>query len=331
MNRRAFVTGLGAALAAPLGAEGQQSGKIYRIGHIAPPDFDRGERMEQRSWPAFIQGLANLGWIEGKNIVFDRRLATFGPPLQQAAEYFVRVKVDVIVLVSGARAQIVQRATRTIPIVLLSASDLVASGIVSSLARPGANITGMQNYAPELQGRRLQTLKELVPRLSQLAALRRGRWHPGMLAMYRRATEDAARNLGIRVRYVSFESADELAGVFAEIVNEGDKAVLIWSEPYLLPHLRQILQFAATHRLPTMAEQGDFVRDGALAGYGPKYDDMYRQAAGYVDRILRGAKPGDLPIGQPTTFDLAINLKTAKALSLTVPPSLLQRADQVIE
>ena len=304
---------------APLAAQGQPPGKVSRIGHVAPVDFDRPGRMEQRSWPAFVQGLSSLGWIEGKNVVFVRRPAPDRASLIQVAEEFVRLKVDVIVLVGGARAAAVQQVTRTIPIVTLAAGDLVASGIVPSLTRPGGNITGMQSYAPEIMGKRLQMLKELSPTLSRVAVLRRFSWHPGILAVYRQATDDAAQKLGIRVRYVQFGNADELPSVFAEMGRERDAAVLIWNDPAIDLLAPQLLDLAVKHRLPTIVDDARWARIGALIGYGPKADDLYRQAATRVDRILRGAKPADLPIGQPTTFELICNLKTAKALGLTIP------------
>jgi ABC-type uncharacterized transport system substrate-binding protein len=329
IHRRAFLAGTFGLLAAPLAAEAQQAGKVYRVGHIAPLDFDRPDRTEQRSWPAFIQGLSSLGWTEGKNIVFERRLATFGTGLQQAAEDFVRLKVDVIVCVGGGRAQVIQRVTRTIPIVVLIGGELVASGIVSSLARPGGNITGMQSYAPEMMGKRLQILKEVVPSLSRTAVLRRGAWHPGILAAYQQAINDAAQALGMRVRYVQFQSPDALPRVFAEMVKERETALFVLDDPGIDLLAHQITDLAMKHRLPTMVEGTQW--PGALIGYSAKTDDVYRQAATYVDRILKGAKPEDLPIGQPTTFTLMINLKTAKALGLTIPPSLLGRADEVIQ
>ncbi len=316
---------------APLAAQGQPPGKVARIGHVAPVDFDRPERMEQRAWPAFVQGLSNLGWIEGKNFVFERRTASDRASLKQVAEEFVRLKVDVVVLVGGARAAAVQQVTRTIPIVTLVAGDLVASGIVPSLTRPGGNITGMQSYAPEIMGKRLQMLKELSPALSRVAVLRRFSWHPGILAVYRQATDDAAQKLGIRVRYVQFGNADELPGVFAEMGKERDAAVLIWDDPAIDLLAPQLLDLAVKHRLPTIVDDAKWARIGALIGYGPKADDLYRQAATHVDRILRGAKPADLPIGQPTTFELICNLKTAKTLGLTIPQSILLLADQVVE
>jgi putative ABC transport system substrate-binding protein len=309
----------------------QPARKVYRIGHISSTDFGSPEHMAQSSWPAFVQGLASRGWVEGKNIVIERRPATYGPALQEAAEDFVRLKVDVIVVEGGSRAGMIQKVTRTIPIVTLTAGELVSSGIVPSLTRPGANITGMQNYNPELTAKRIQLLKEVVPTLSRLAVLRRHAWPLAFLTVYQKATDEAAQKLGIRARYVYFENPDELPGLFAEMVKERETALLIWDDPSLERLSHQLLDLALRHRLATVSEDPDWAGLGALMGYGPKYDDVFREAATYVDRILRGAKPGDLPIGQPTTFELVFNMRTARALGLAVPQPLLLRADRVIE
>ena len=318
-------------LLASFAAHAQQAGKVYRIGHVAPVDFDRPDPTEERSWPAFVEGLKSLGWIEGKNFVFEHRPASTRTDIQQATEEFVRKKVDVIVLVGGARAAMVQQVTHTVPIVTLAAGDLVGSGIVPSLTRPGGNITGMQSYAPDIMGKRLQMLRELNPSLSRVAVLRRYSWHAGILAVYRQATDDAAQKLGIRVRYVHFENADELPGVFAEMRKERDGAVMIWDDTAIAEVAPQLLDLAVRQHLPTIVDNAKWARGGALIGYGPKATDLFRQAAAYVDRILRGARPGDLPIGQPTTFELICNLKTAKALGVTIPQSILLLADQAIE
>jgi putative ABC transport system substrate-binding protein len=318
-------------LLTPFAAQAQQAGKVYRIGHVAPADFDQPERIDQKGWPAFVQGLRSFGWIEGKNFVFERRVLSSQASVREAAEELVRKKVDVIVLSGGARAAAVQQVTRTIPIVTLSAGDLVASGIVPSLAHPGGNITGMQSYAPEIMGKRLQMLRELNPALARVAVLRRFRWHAGILTVYTTTTDNAARKLGLRLRYVHFDNADELPAVFAEMRKERDGALLIWDDPAMDEVAPQILDLAVKHRLPTIVDGVRWVKLGALIGYGPKPDDLLRQAATHVDRILRGAKPADLPIGQPTTFELICNLKTAKALGVTIPKSILTLADQVIE
>jgi putative ABC transport system substrate-binding protein len=333
INRRRFLHTVSAILAAPVVAEAQQAGRVYRIGHIFTGDLGSSP------WPAFVQGLRSLGWVEGKNFVFEHREIVLPPSgsladsksIQQVAEEFVRIKVDVIVLAAAGWALFVQKITGAIPIVVLSGGELVASGIVSSLSRPGGSITGMQTFSPELQGKRLQILKEMVPTLSRVAVLRRGTWPPGAVAAYRQATDDAAKKLGLRLRYVLFRNPDELPRVFAGMVTEREAAILIWNDPGISQHIRQILDLATRHRLPTVNEGPNWAKSGALVTYSPKRDDLWRQAATHVDRILKGANPGDLAIGQPTTFELVINLKTAKALELTVPPSLLLRADQVIE
>ena len=318
-------------LLAPLAAHAQQAGKIYRVGHLATAEFEQPDPTEQRAWPTFIEALKGLGWIEGKNFVFERRMSSTRTGIQQAAEDFVRKKVDVIVLVGGARAAMVQQVTRTIPIVTLAAGDLVGSGIVPSLTRPGGNITGMQSYAPEIMGKRLQMLQELNPSLSRVAVLRRYSWHPGILAAYRQATDDAAQKLRIKVRYVRFDNADELPGVFAEMRRERDGAVMIWEDTAIDEVAPQLLDLAVKQRLPTIVDRPKWARTGALIAYGPKASDLFRHAATYVDRILKGAKPAELPIGQPTTFELICNLKTAKALGVTIPQSILLLADQVVE
>ena len=318
-------------LLAPLAAHGQQPGKIYRVGHLATADFEQPDPTGQRAWPAFIDALKSLGWIEGKNFVFERRASSTRTEIQQAAAEFVRRKVDVIVLVGGARAAMVQQVTHTIPIVTLAAGDLVGSGIVPSLTRPSGNITGMQSYAPEIMGKRLQMLRELNPGLSRVAVLRRHAWHPGILAVYRKATDDAAQQLGVTLRYVHFDGADELPGVFAEIRKERDGAVLIWEDTAIDEVAPQLLELAVKQRLPTIVDRAKWARTGALIAYGPKASDLFRHAATYVDRILKGAKPAELPIGQPTTFELICNLKTAKALGVTIPQSILLLADQVVE
>src|SRR5262245_46686073 len=329
---RAFLTILASSLAlTPTATQAQQAGKVYHIGHSAAVDFDQLEQVELRQWSAFVQSLRNLGWIEGKNFVFDRRRATASTGLKQVAEDFVRMKVDVIIVSGGARAAAIQQVTRTIPIVTLSAGDLVGSGIVPSLTHPGGNITGMQSYTPEIMGKRLQMLRELDPSLSRVAVLRRHRWPAGILSVYQTATDDAARQLGLLLRYVHFDNVEELPAVFAEIRKERNGALLVWDDPAIAELAPQILDVAVKNRIPTIVDAGRWAKLGALIDYGPKPEDLYRQAAAHVDRILKGARPGDLPIGQPTTFELICNLKTAKALNVTVPRSILLLADQVID
>src|SRR4029453_5594640 len=266
-------------LLAPLAAHGQQPGKIYRVGHLATADFEQPDPTEQRAWPAFIDALKSLGWIEGKNFVFERRASSTRTEIQQAAAEFVRKKVDVIVLVGGARAAMVQQVTRTIPIVTLAAGDLVGSGIVPSLTRPSGNITGMQSYAPEIMGKRLQMLRELNPNLARVAVLRRHSWHAGILAAYQKATDEAAQKLGLRLRYVHFDAAGELPGVFAEIRKEREGAIMIWEDAAIDELTTVLLDLAVKQRLPTIVDRARWAMSGALIGYGPKASDLFRQAA----------------------------------------------------
>jgi putative ABC transport system substrate-binding protein len=318
-------------LPASFAVHAQPAGKVYRIGHVTSVDFDQPEQIELRHWGAFVQALGNLGWVEGKNFVFERRKVPSRSGLRQAAEDLVRLKVDVIVVSGGARAAAIQQVTRTVPIVTLAAGDLVASGIVPSLTHPGGNITGMQSYAPEIMGKRLQMLRELNPALSRVAVLRRYSWHAGILAVYQTATDAAAQRLGLKLHYLQFNDVDELPAVFAEVRKERDGAVLIWDDPAISEVAPLLLDLAVKNRLPTIADAGRWATLGALIGYGPNPEDLYRQAATHVDRILKGAKPGDLPIGQPTTFELVCNLKTAKSLGVTIPKSILLLADRIIE
>jgi len=316
----------------PLTAHAQQAARIYRIGHLATAEFEQQpDPSEAPAWPAFVDALKGLGWIEGKNVVIEHRVTSTRSEIRDATAELVRKKVDVIVLVGGARAAIVREVTQTVPIVTLAAGDLVGSGIVPSLTRPGGNITGMQSYTPEIMGKRLQMLRELSPTLSRVAVLRRHAWHAGILAVYRKATDDAAQTLGLRVRYVHFDNAGELPGVFAEIRKEREGAVMIWQETAIDEVAPQVIDLALKQRLPTIVDRASWARSGALIAYGPKATDLFRQAAAHVDRILRGAKPGDLPIGQPTTFELICNAKTARALGVTIPQSILLLADQVVE
>jgi putative tryptophan/tyrosine transport system substrate-binding protein len=333
MDRRRFLRTVSASLlAAPLAVEAQQAGKVYRIGHVFTGDLGS-------PWSAFVQALSGLGWVDGRNIVFEYRQLVLPPSgsladsksIQQVAEEFVRIKVDVIVVAAAGWALFIQKMTGTIPIVVLNGGELVASGIVSSLARPGGYITGMQTFSPELQGKRLQILKEIIPTLSRVAVLRRGTWPAGVVAAYRQPTDDAARKLGLRLRYVLFRNPDELPGVFAGMVSERDAAIILWTDPAIVQHARQIVDLAVRHRLPTAGEGVNWAEAGILIAYGPKREALWRQGATHVDRILKGASAGELPIGQPTTFELAINLKTAKAIGLTIAASLLVRADQVFE
>ena len=321
MDRRAFVVLVaGSILAAPHAVEAQDVAKIPRIGMLggAPgPLVD-----------AFKQGLRELGYIEGQNIVVEARWADSPEKLPALAADLVRLKVDVIVA-SSQSAVIARQATTAIPIVMPIITDPVRLGLVSSLARPGGNATGFATQNDELPGKWLQLVKELFPRASRVAVI----FHPSYDGgVQLKASEAAARSLGVRLQVLKAERRDDLAAAFAEIQKNRADALIVSSSPLFYVNRARLVALAATQRLPTIYHQSEFVvESGGLVSYGPDFRDLFKRSATYVDKILKGAKPSDLPVQQPTKFELVINLKTSKALGVTIPPSLLLRADQVIE
>ena len=328
MNRRTFIGTLaGGLLAAPLGVVAQQAAKIYRIGLILTgTPTETGHLIK-----ALSDGLRELGYVEGRNVLFEKRFAEGRqerlPPL--AAE-LVQLKVDVLVTGSNQVIAAVKRATATIPVVMAVSRDPVGAKFIASLARPGANITGLANdTAPEIIGKNLALLKEAVPRVSRVAYL----WNPVPPGAdtSKNVVESTARNLGVGFQSVEVRARNEFESAFAAMVRERANGVVVAQDPVTLGSRGQVVQLAARSRLPAVYGLREFTEAGGLMSYGPNIADQFRRAATYVDKILKGAKPGDLPIEQPTKFELVINLKTAKALGLTIPPSLLQRADQVIE
>jgi putative tryptophan/tyrosine transport system substrate-binding protein len=324
MDRRMFLGTLaGGLLAAPLAAAAQQAGKVWRIGWVSITGIPLPE--------AFSRALNDLGWLEGKNIIFENRYVSSPAMIEQAAEELVRARVDIILTVGAGNAEQILKATKSIPVMLVASGELGSSGLVASLKHPGGNVTGMQIYSPELMGKRLQFLKAVLPNVSRVVILRPSPLPAGLVNTYLQMTDETAGKLGIRTRYVVFEMPGTLGDLFSGMVRERDEVVLVWSHPFTRAHGQEIVDLAIKHRLPVIGEIREWAEKGSLLAYGPKMDEVHRQAATYADRVLRGAKPGDLPIGQPTTFELVINLKTAKTLGLTIPPSLLQQADQVIE
>jgi ABC-type uncharacterized transport system substrate-binding protein len=326
MRRREFITLLGgAATAWPFGAAAQQPGKVYRIGIL---NAGTGVSPELRS--ALPEALRGLGWVEGKNVVFERRYAENRLDLlPELAAELVRLNVDVIAA-GGTLAPIAaKRATATIPIVMTAAGDPLGSGLVASLARPGGNITGLSLMAADLGGKHLELLHELLPRASRVAVL----WNAAnpYSAHVFKETESAAGTLGIALRSLEVQGPGEFDSAFESARRERLDALITVEDPLTIDHRKQIADFAATNRLPTVHGVREFVEVGGLTAYGASLIDLNRRAAGYVDKILRGAKPGDLPVEQRTKFDLIISLKAAKALGLTIPPTLLARADEVIE
>ena len=325
MDRRRFLQAVAAGLlAAPLAAEAQ-AGRVWRIGFLTSSVVEVGNS----GLVAFRQRLRELGYVEGQNVALEIRSAEARPErFPGLAAELVRLKVDVIVASSNASIEPAQKATTTIPIVMVIAGDPLAAGFVASLARPGGNITGLTSQAPELAGKRLQLLKEAVPNLSRVAVL----WEPGSPAARRSLSEAAAAAtvLGLQLKAVEVRSPDELDGAVAAATRSRAGAAVMGG-PIAFPHRAQIAQLAVKRRLPILGPSSDYAEAGWLMGYGPSYTDQSRHSADFVDRILKGAKPADLPVEQPTKFYLSINLKTAKALGLSIPSSLLQRADQVIE
>jgi putative tryptophan/tyrosine transport system substrate-binding protein len=325
--------GLAVALAlgltfAPLAAEAQPAAKIPRIGYLVLSPLSEVPSPERA---AFLGGLSELGWVDGKTIVIEYRSARWNPELfDDLAEELVRMKVDVIVTAGGdAAPKAARRATSTIPIVMASAGDPLALGLAASLARPRGNVTGVSLMSPELGPKRLELLKEAAPRVSRLAVL----WNSTSTfsALEFRATEAGAPALGFTLKSMEVKNADELVRVFAMLERERPDALTMIMDPLTTGYRQLVADFAKKHKLPTVFAAKEFAEAGGLMSYSPSVAASFRRAATYVDKILKGAKPADLPVEQPTTFELVINLKTAKALGLTIPQSLLLRADQVIK
>ena len=325
IDRRTFVRLVSAGLAiAPLAAKAQQAAPVRRIGVLSPFAPSDAARWHE----AFREGLRELGWIEGKNISIEYRYAQGSADLPALAAELVRLKVDVIVT-SATGTQPAKEATRTIPIVMASNADPVAMGMVGSLARPGGNVTGLSQISSELAGKRLQLLKEIVPNLSRVAVM----WNPGGRGstVNWQEMQLPARSLGLEIHSLETRYPSDFDRAFAEANRAHVGALAIMPNPLFAGNLRRIADLAIKSRLPAIFNLREFVDSGGLVAYGPNRTDEFRRAATYVDKILKGAKPADLPVEQPTKFDLVINLKTAKALGLTIPQSLLLRADEVIQ
>ena len=323
MKRREFITLLGGAAAWPLAARAQQAGKIHKVGYLSPS-------LPSVYSPLLFDDLRELGWIEGKNVTFEYRFAENRlERLPELASELVRLNVDVIVGVGTLGPLAAKRATTTIPIVMLSAGDPLGTGLVDSLARPGGNVTGMSLMVPDLGGKRLELLKELLPRLSRVAVL----WNAAnpYPAIVFKETQAAGRKLGIEVHSLEVRGPDDLDGAFAAARLQHPDALISVEDPLTFTYRKRIADFAVAEQLPSLHGFSEEVKAGALISYGANQPDLIRRAASYVDKILKGAKPADLPVQQPTTFELVINLKTARALGLDVPPTLLARADEVIE
>ena len=337
MKRRTFIAMIaGGLLAAPQVANAQKPQKMARVGILGiGPAPSPQELVKSVSTNPFWLSMRELGWVDGQNMVVERRFGESADQLRAGAADLVRLKVDVLFVSSAGLAKILQLETKTIPIVVGRAdNDLVAAGLVASLARPGGNITGSQLLNDDLVPKRLELLKAIIPNLSKAALLREDVTTaalPQIFDRYDQRVATAARNLGIEIHTFIVRRAGDLAPAFLGMKKNHDQGVLVTSAPFMFLHRKAIIDLAAAHRIPAIYEFQVFVEPGGLMSYGVNTSEMQRRAAGYVDKILKGAKPADLPIEQPATFELVINLKTARALGLTIPPSLLQRADQAIE
>ena len=335
MDRRAFLAGTGAALlAAPRAAEPQKPGKMARVGVLGigtAPSPD--ELAKSVATNPFWLSMRELGWVDGQNMVVERRFGESADQLRAGAADLVRLKVDVLFVSSAGLARILQLETKTIPIVVGRADEnLVAAGLVDSLAKPGGNITGSQLLNDDLIPKRLEFLKALVPSLSKVALLREDVTTSALLhSRLEEQVANAARSLGVAIHTFIVRRAADLAPAFLGMKKNRDQGLLVTSPAFMFVHRKAVIDLAATHRIPAIYELQVFVEPGGLMSYGVNASEMQRRAAVYVDKILKGAKPAELPIEQPTKFDLVINLKTAKALGLTVPQSLLARADEVIQ
>jgi putative ABC transport system substrate-binding protein len=327
-TRRAFIGTLACGLlAAPFTANAQPAGKVYRVGYLTAGSIAANPRVLE----AFRQGLRELGWVEGQNVVIEYRSAEgrFDRLPDLAAE-LVRLKVDVIVGAATPAVVAAKKATASIPIVGVSLTEPVGIGLIASLARPGGNVTGVSySVGTDIFGKDLELLTEAVPKVRRIAVLS----NPDG-PVYTHTTsniKEAARSLGLQLQLVEARGPGDFDGAFATMARERVGALLVVTDPVFIPHRARLVGLAAKNRLPSIFTQRADVEAGGLMSYGPNFADMYRRAATYVDKILKGAKPADLPVEQPTKFELVINLKTAKALGLTIPPSLLQRADEVIQ
>jgi putative ABC transport system substrate-binding protein len=338
ISRRTFVGTLaGSLLAAPLAAEARESTKkVARVGILgvgptpSPEDLARSVATN----PLWLS-MRQLGWVYGENMIVERRFGETPGELRAGAADLVRLKVDVLFVGGAALAKLLQQETKTIPIVVSAPGvDLVAAGVIDSLARPGSNITGVQSSGYDLVSKRFELLKTLVPKLSKVAVLQEDvtlSEVPQLRAQYDRQAAIAARALGIELHTFVLHRAGEFAAAFGGMIKNRDHGFLVMSTPFMFAHRREIIDLAATHWIVAVYEHHLYVQQGGLMCYGVNLSEMSRRAAVYLDKILRGAKPGDLPVEQPTKFELVINLKTAKALGLTIPPSLLARADEIIQ
>ena len=324
MKRRAFIALIGGAAAWPFAARAQQAEKKYTVGILSAGGENTALSV------AFADALRELGWVEGRNVVFEYRYAENRPErLPELAADLVRLKVDVIAAAGTLAPLAAKRATATIPIVMTAAGDPLGSGLVASLARPGGNVTGMSLMAPDLGAKRLELLKEVLPRLSRVAVL----WNADnpYSALVFKETKTGGQILGIEVQSLDVRTPDDFDGTFEVARRQRPDALITVEDPLTVDQRKRIADFALGQQLPSLHGVREFVAAGGLMSYGASLADLFRRAAGYVDKVLRGAQPADLPVQQPTKFEFVINLKTASALGLQIPDKLVALADEVIE
>jgi len=323
MNRRDTIVALLALGATPLGAFAQQPGKVWRIGMLETISMS----LNAANLDAFLNGMQELGYVEGRNFVIDYRSADgHDERFPDLAAELLRGKVDLIVTRGTPATQAAKKATATIPVVTTAIGDPLL--LVTSFARPGGNITGLSSFTTELQTKRIELIREMVPGVARIAVLMNmvnAAFQPQW-----KETERAARSLGVEVQLFDVRRAEDLERAFEAAVKQRANALVVGQDGVTQANGKHIVALAVKYRLPAIYFSSEYIDDGGLISYGVNYPDLYRRAASYVDKILKGAKPGDLPIEQPTKFDLIINRKTAKALGLRIPPALLARADRVI-
>lgn len=313
-------------LLTPLATEAQQSGRLPRVGYLGTSSAS----LEPELVKAFREGLRERGYVEGKDILIEYRWAEGNyQRFPDLVADLVKLKVDLILTAGTPGALAAKRATQTIPIVMAVTGDAVATGLVSSLARPGGNLTGLTTMVPDLEGKRLEILREVLPKLVAVVVLLNTS-NP-LTAIQWEQTKTSAKALGIQLQPIELQRPEDFKDAFARVARQRPDAITMVADRFQLAHRMQIVDFVAKTRLPAMYPYREFVAAGGLMSYGPSYADLFRRSATYVDKILRGAKPRDLPIEQPTKFEFLVNLKTAKILGVPIPPSLLLRADHVFE
>jgi len=325
LRRREFVTLIGAAAWMPLAAQAQPQVKLHRIGYLSSPAGSAQPPLVQ----AFRDGLHDFGYVEGRSIAIEWRFSRSNEELPSLANELVQLNLEAVVATGGPAIRAIKQLTDATPIVMAFSGDPIGTGLIGSLGRPGGNLTGLSMISPDLSGKRLEILKEALTTIRRVATL----WNPDdpVYALELQRTEPAALTFGISLQPIEVRVPDDFAGAFVAMTKSQADALIVFAHGLTVLNRGKLIELASRHRLPTMYGTRENATDGGLMAYGPSIKALYRRAAFYVDKILKGAKPADLPVEQPTMFELVINLKTAKALGIEIPQTLLARADEVIE